>query len=71
MNKKQDPVPQEVQPPIRAVTMGLFPTADSLQSVIDMGYSQLPITEQNALLCLLMCYHNTLLKELQNVSTLP
>ena len=55
-------VAQSLQPPIRAVTMGLFPTADSLQSVIDMGYAQLPIQDQNALLCLLMVYHNSLLK---------
>ncbi len=64
MQQKQDSPSREVQPPIRAVQTGLFPTADSLQSVIDQGYSQLPITDQNALLCLLMLYHNTLLKEI-------
>ena len=50
------------QPPLRAVAMGLFPTLDSLQSVVDLGLSQLPVMTPNALLGLLMSYHNTLLK---------
>lgn len=42
--------------------MGLFPTAESLQDVVDLGRSKLPITTENDLISLLMTYHNTLLK---------
>lgn len=42
--------------------MGLFPTAGSLQEVVDLAESKLPITHQNDMVCLLMTYHNTLLK---------
>lgn len=43
---------------------GLFPTMGSLQEVIDLGESKLPITNKNELLSLLMAYHNTLLSQL-------
>lgn len=52
-----------VQPPLRAVAMGLFPTLDSCQTVVDLGMSQLPLKDPNALLGLLMTYHNTLLAQ--------
>ncbi len=52
------------QPPIRAVRMGLFPTHGSLQEVVDLGKSKLPITNENELVSLLMSYHNTLLSQL-------
>lgn len=48
--------------------MGLFPTLDNCQSVVDLALSQLPINTPNAIVGLLMTYHNTLLKELKNVS---
>lgn len=56
-------MPEEspVIPPIRAVPMTLFPTSDSLQSVVDLGESKLPISNKNDLFTLLMNYHNTLL----------
>jgi hypothetical protein len=44
--------------------MGLFPTAGSLQEVIDLAHSQLPIHHKNQVTSLLMTYHNTLLKAL-------
>lgn len=50
---------------LRAVPMTVFPTADSLQSVVDMGCSQLPISDKNVLINILMTYHNTLLKEMK------
>lgn len=52
------------QPQLRAVPMNLFPTMGSLQEVVDFGDSKLPITNKNELYCLLMIYHNTLLKRL-------
>lgn len=50
-----------VQPPLRAVPMGLFPTMGSLQDVIDLADSKLPIINRNEVISLLMTYHNTLL----------
>ena len=53
---------QLCKPALRAVHMGLFPTAGSLQEVVDLAESKLPITTQNDVFCLLMTYHNTILK---------
>lgn len=53
------------KPSLRAVRMSLFPVADSLQSVVDLTNSHLPIIDKNVVLNLLMTYHNTLLKELE------
>jgi hypothetical protein len=38
---------------------------ESLQSVIDLGNSQLPIMDKNVLYGLFMTYHNTLLKQVE------
>ncbi len=46
---------------LRAVYMGLFPTMGSLQEVVDLAESKLPIINKNDLLSLLMTYHNSLL----------
>ena len=53
------------QPPLRAVHMGLFPTMGSLQGVVDLADSKLPITSRNEVISLLMTYHNTLLSVTQ------
>jgi hypothetical protein len=53
------------QPPVRAEAMGLFPTLTSLQQVIDMANSQLPITTPNQMFSLLMVYHNSLLYQVE------
>ena len=50
------------QPPIRAVHMGVFPTLGTLQEVVDLATTKLPITNVNELYSLLFTYHNTLLK---------
>lgn len=50
---------------LRPVPMGLFPTMESCQSVIDMAISQLPVNSPNAIVGLLMTYHNTLLQEIK------
>ena len=52
------------QPPLRAVHIGLFPTMGSLQDVVDLADSKLPITSRNEVISLLMTYHNTLLAHL-------
>lgn len=71
-NNKQptsvNPQKSELQPHIRAVPMALFPTAGTLREVVDLGESRLPITNQNDLFSLLMTYHNTLLKTIQEQS---
>lgn len=53
-----------VQPVLRPVVSPLFPVMGSLQSVVDLAYSQLPIKDNNTVLSLLMSYHNTLLQEI-------
>ena len=45
--------------------MALFPTMDTLQSCVELGISQLPLTDKNAVVGLLMTYHNTLIKQLE------
>lgn len=41
--------------------MSLFPTFSSLEEVLELAESQLPIVNKNDLHALLMSYHNTLL----------
>lgn len=56
------------EPPIRAVPMNLFPTMDSLNDVVAVGKLQLPILHEQALVTLLMTYHNTLLVTIKRES---
>ena len=42
--------------------MNIFPTLGSLQDVVDLGVSRLPINNKNEVVSLLATYHNTLLK---------
>lgn len=60
-----NPVYAPVQPALRAAPMGLFPTMESLQEVIDLANSQLPVKTPNVMLGLMMSYHNTLLSQVQ------
>lgn len=57
-----------LQTELRPVKMGLFPQLNTLNSVVELGYSQLPITNKNELFGLLMTYHNTLINEVNNAS---
>lgn len=58
--------------PIKLEQMPLFPSMDSLQAVVDRAYGQLPDASQNVMFGLLMVYHNTLLKLLeQNTNFVP
>ena len=50
---------------LRAVPMTLFPTMGTLQEVVDLGESKLPITDKNGLFTLLMAYQNTLLQQVK------
>lgn len=49
---------------LRAVPMSLFPTMGSLQEVVELAESKLPIISRNEMFSLLMTYHNTLLAQL-------
>lgn len=51
---------------VRPEHQGLFPTMGSLDEVLSMAESQLPITSKNQLHTLLMTYHNTLLAQCQS-----
>jgi hypothetical protein len=53
-----------LNPPLRAVKMGLFPTMGSLQEVVDLADSKLPISSRNELVAILMTYHNTLIQQI-------
>ena len=43
----------------------VFPTMGSLQEVIDLAESRLPITNKNDLTAILATYHNSLLAALE------
>jgi hypothetical protein len=51
--------------PLRPEVQSVFPTCDSLEDVVNLGVSRLPITTQNDLVVLLLTYHNTLLNQLE------
>lgn len=61
MNEPTKKEQANLHPALRPVHVGLFPTMDSLESVVDMGISQLPITSSNQLVGILMAYHNTMI----------
>lgn len=52
--------------PITPVPMTLYPTMNSLDEVVELAKSKAPGISRNDLISLLMTYHNTLLKEIQN-----
>lgn len=54
------------KPPIRAVPMGLFPTMDSLDEVVSLAETTYTQASGNEIKSLLMTYHNTMLKVLNN-----
>ena len=58
-------MPNNHAPPLRAVPMTLFPTLGSLEEVVEYADSKVPVGSRNELFCLLMIYHNTLLKIVQ------
>lgn len=53
------------QPRLRAVHMGLFPSMNDLNEVINLAQETLD-GDKSSIYSLFMCYHNTLLKELKN-----
>ena len=46
--------------------MSIYPTLGSLQEVIELANSKLPVIQQNEMYALLMTFQNTLLRELEN-----
>ena len=53
-------------PPIRAVPMALFPAMNSLQEAVTYADSKVPVISHNEMFSLLMTYHNTLLKVIED-----
>ena len=58
--------PNNPQPQLRAVPMNLFPVMNSLDEVVELAKSKLPMESHNEIHCLLMTYHNSLLNQLKN-----
>lgn len=54
------------QPPIRAVPLMLFPAMSSLNEVVTYATSKVPVISHNEMFSLLMTYHNTLLKVIED-----
>lgn len=58
----QMPHEQKLTQPLTTAPMGLFPTLNSLQEVLDLAHSQLPVERHNQMTALILTYHNTLLR---------
>ena len=52
------------QDALRALSMSVYPTMESIQEVINLAESKLPITDSNEMYSLLMTFQNTLIKYL-------
>lgn len=52
------------QDALRVLSMGIYPTMESIQEVIALAESKLPITDSNEMYSLLMTFQNTLIKYL-------
>ena len=46
--------------------MNLFPTLGSLQEVVNLAESKVPVVSRNEMYSLLMTYHNSLLKVIED-----
>lgn len=57
--------PNNAQPQLRAVPMNLFPSMNSLDEVVELAKSKLPMESHNEIHTLLMTYHNSLLNQLK------
>ena len=56
---------RQAKPALRAVPMNVYPTLGSLQEVVDLAESKVPVLSHNEMYSLLMTYHNTLLATCQ------
>lgn len=45
--------------------MPLYPTMNSLEEVVNLANSKIPVVHRNEMVSLLMTYQNTLLKQLE------
>jgi hypothetical protein len=52
-------------PPLEAVHQSLYPTFGSLEEAFEYACSRLPVTTPNEMCGVLMTYHNTLLKTVE------
>lgn len=55
---------EDKQAHVHALSMSLYPTMGSIQEVIALAESKLPITDSNEMYSLLMVFQNTLIKYL-------
>lgn len=55
------------KPGIPARHLPLFPTMGSLQEVVDLAESRLPVMTRNEVVSLLKTYHNTLLAQINPI----
>ena len=50
---------------LKPVPMSLYPTMGSLQEVVNLATSRIPVTHKNEMVSILMTFQNTLLKQLE------
>ena len=50
---------------LKPVPMTLYPTMGSLQEVVNLATSRIPVVHQNEMVSILMTFQNTLLKQLE------
>lgn len=55
-----------IKPPFQPAFMNLYPAMNSVEEVIALALSKIPVTHQNEMVSILMTYHNTLMKEIHN-----
>lgn len=60
------PDSQVKKPGLKPEPMGIFPTMDNLQDVVDYAQTKVPVESKNEITGILMTYHNTLLKVITN-----
>lgn len=63
------PCPSKPAATLQVMHMSLYPTLSSLQDVVALADSKIPITDKNELFTLLMTFQNTLLKTLHEQAT--
>lgn len=50
---------------LKPVPMTLYPTMGSLQEVVNLATSRIPVAHKNEMVSILMTFQNTLLKQLE------
>ena len=53
------------------IPMNIYPTLGSVQEVVELANSKLPVVSQNVMYALLMTFQNTLLKAIHDQTSQP